>query len=343
MVPTAGLSKEKPMRRLWLLVLLGCLIAAPSLGADVINRVAAVVDNQVITLFEIETVANAMIASAQQADPNATPAEREAAAIAIKQQVLQQMIEQKLIESEVKRLGIEVTEGEIDSYVERVKKSNNYSDEAFANALRAEGLTMLDFRERVKMEILRERYVNFRMRDKLQVRDEDIRAYYENNRDQFSAEPIVRIAEIRFNVPPEADQATLEAAFTAANSTHERLLGGEPFDAVARQVSQGPTAADGGLLGEFKLDSELKPTYRKAVLTTEPGKSSTIYRDANGFFILLVLEKKITGTIPFEQVEDKIRMILRKKQADTEMQRLGAELRKKSFVDIRVSFDQPKP
>ena len=192
------------------------------------------------------------------------------------------------------------------------------------------------------MEILRERYVSFRMRDKLRVRDEDVRAYYENNAADFAAEPVVRIAEIRFNVPPEADQVTLEAAFAAINGIYERLLAGESFDGLARQVSQGPTAADGGILGEFKLDTELKPTYRKAVLTTDPGKFSTIYRDKNGFFVLMLLDKKLTGTVPFEQVKEKIMMILRKKQADTEMQRLGAELRKKSFVDIRVNFaEQP--
>ena len=326
------------MRRLWFIVLIFLLAPALGFAGDVFNRVIAVVDDEIITQFEIEAVAGPEIARILNDHPTWTAEQRKQKAGQIKQAILQQMIERKLIESEVGRLGIEVTEGEIDTYVERVRKSNSYSDEMLQNMLKQQGLTVSDFRERIKMEILRERYVSFRMRDKLRVRDEDVRAYYENHPDEFAAEPVVQIAEIRFNVAPEADQAALETTFNTANEAYEKLLGGAPFEQIARQYSQGPTASDGGVLGEFKIDTELKPVYRKAVMTLEDGNSSTIYRDKNGFFILKLLAKKETGMVPFKQIEDKIRMILRKRQADTEMQRLGAELRKKSYVDIRIDF-----
>ena len=113
---------------------------------------------------------------------------------------------------------------------------------------------------------------------------------------------------------------------------------GGDFAELARQYSQGPTASDGGVLGSFKMNSQLKPVYNKAITPLEPGKHSTIFRDKSGFFILLLIEKKQIGLVPFAEVEDKIAMRLRKAAAEREMERLAQELYKKSYVDIRVHF-----
>ncbi|MDP8225332.1 MAG: SurA N-terminal domain-containing protein [Candidatus Lernaella stagnicola] len=326
------------MRRILAFLLIAIALPVVAVAGEPYNRVVAVVDDQIITYFEIETIAGPEIGRIFDAHPEWSTDVRKKKAAELKQAILQQLIERKLIESEVTRLGIEVTDGEIDAYIEKVRKSNDYTDDMLKNMLRQQGLTMQDFRDRIKLEILRERYVSFRMRDKVRVRDEDVRAYYELHRDEFMAEPVVRIAEIRFNIAPDAEQTELENAFATANKVYEKILAGAPFEEMAKQHSQGPTAADGGVLGEFKIDTELKPVYRKAVKPLADGGLSTIYRDKNGFFILKLLGKRETGAVPFESVQDKIGMILRRQQADTEMQRLGAELRKKSYVDIRVNY-----
>jgi parvulin-like peptidyl-prolyl isomerase len=199
---------------------------------------------------------------------------------------------------------------------------------------------MQEFRERMKTEIMREQYVSFRMRDKLRVRDEDVQAYYDQHKSEFAAEPVARIAEIRLNAPPDASEAALQVVFAKANEVYDKLQAGGDFAALAKASSQGPTASDGGVLGEFKIDSELQPTYRKAVAPLSPGQCSTVYRDRNGFIIIKLLERKPGGALPLDKVKDKIGMILRKQQADAEMNRLGAELRKKSFVDVKVNFSQ---
>jgi peptidyl-prolyl cis-trans isomerase SurA len=315
------------------------LLAGIAGAAEVFNRVAAVVDEQVITLFEVEAAADPVIGQMLQESAALSPAEKRRRMAEIKQQVLQGLIEQKLIESEIKRLGIDVTEVEIEAYIDRIKQANNYDDESLKLALARQGITMQEFRDRVRTEILRDEYVHFRLRDKVRVRDEDVQAYYTLHPDEFAAEAIVKIAEIRLNLPPDADEAQLQGVYVTMNSVYEKLLAGEDFAALARAHSQGPTAADGGVLGEFKIETELQPTYRKAVLPLSPGQHSTVYRDRNGFVILKLLEKKSGGTMPLEQVREKIGMILRKQLGDQEMKRLGEELRKKSYVDIRVNFE----
>ncbi|HPM76655.1 MAG TPA: SurA N-terminal domain-containing protein [bacterium] len=326
------------MRKLALAFLLLAILAATVGAEEFVNRIAAVVDEEAITLHEIESMARPLIAQLIAENPDLGTAERDRRANAIKRDILQKLIEQKLIEREVLRLGIEVTETEIDAYIERVKKANSYTDETLNMALIQQGISMAEFRERIKLEILRDQYVSFRMRDKLRVKDEDIRAYYENHPEEFAGEPVVRIAEIRLNLPPNPSEEQVREIFVKINEVYEKLLAGGDFAELARQYSQGPTAADGGMMGSLKMNSQLKPVYNKAVTPLEVGKHSTIFRDENGFFILLLIEKTQVGLVPFAEVEDKIAMRLRKVAAEREMERLAQELYKKSFVDIRVHF-----
>ena len=326
------------MRKISICLLTIFLLAATAWAGEVINRVAAVVDDDIITMHEVEQMAAPIIAQIGQDNPNLTAAELNRRGAKIKRQILRTLIEEKLIEAEINRLGIEVTEAEIDAYIERVKKANDYTDETLSIILIQQGMSMADFRDRVKMEILREQYVSFRLRDKLRVRDEDVRAYYNNHPDQFAAEPVVTIAEIRINLPPEATEEQTRAVFVQINTIYEQLLAGADFHEMAQQHSQGPTAANGGVLGEFKLNSELKTVYRKAVTPLEEGRVSTIHRDQNGFFILKLIEKNLSGLLPFEEVQDRIRMVLRKQKAELEMERLATELYRKSYVEILVQF-----
>lgn len=326
------------MRRMVIVALLLVASVVAVEAGEVLNRVAAVVDQEVITTYEVEMTAAPFIARAMQENPGLDAAALEQKAAAVKQDVLQSLIQQKLIESEVKRLGIEVTDQEIESYAEEIKRANNFTDETLKNVLASQGKTLEDFNDKIRKDILVDRYISFRIRGQLEVRDEDIRSYYDNHQDEFVSEPLVKIAEIRVNTAPEAEATALETSYTLINNVYEKLLAGADFAEMARQYSQGPTRLDGGVLSEFKLNTELNPLYRKAVTPLEVGQFSTIHRDRNGFVIVKLLSKRAGDAMPFEEVADKIRMILRAEKRNQEMERLAAELRKKSFVDIKVNY-----
>jgi peptidyl-prolyl cis-trans isomerase SurA len=325
------------MRKVMLLVAVFVFVAGAAWAGEIVNRVAAVIDDEVITLYQVEQAAAPLIEQMIQENPTMPEADRAKLAAKIKAEVLRGLIEQKLLENEINRLGIEVTDAEIDAYIERIKQANNYSDEVLEAALARQGLTRQEFRERIKTEILREQYVTFRLRDRLVVRDEDVRAYYNNHRDEFAGEPVMHLSELRINLPPEATDEQVQAAFKKINEIYQQLLAGGDFAELARQNSQGATADNGGDIGEFKPE-ELKEVYRKAAAVLEAGQTSTIYRDEYGFFIIKMLEKKLGGQQPFEEVEERIRMVLRKQRADLEMTRLAGELYRRSYVEILIHF-----
>ena len=314
------------------------LFSAAGAHATIVNRVAAVVDDQMITLLEVETASKPIV----QAFANSPEAQKidsvdlQARISEIKMKMLKEMIEQKLLEAEVKRLGIPVSDREIDEFMDRIKKANRLTDEQLTASLAAEGTSLKDFREQVKLQILREQYVAFRLKNKIEITEEEARAYYKQNHEEFEAEPVVALSEIRISIPPDATEADIEEAKTETSSIFTQLLAGADFAQTAKQHSSGPTASSGGSLGTWKIRTELAPNYRNAAESLKPGQMAPPYRDEKGYVILKCDKWENSGFLPFDDVKDKIQNQLRRQSAEREMEKLSKELYKKSFVDIKI-------
>lgn len=324
------------------LVLIATLIASAA-RAEVVNRIAAVVDDEVITVYEVERESRPVVSAYLSSSEGATPEERAAAVAQIKRDVMQRLIENVLLEREVARLGFPVEEQDVDKYVERIMAANRMDRDQLVEMLAREGKTMDDLRDQVRKQILRERYVGFRMKDRIAVSEEEARTYYQNNPDEFIDDSRITLAEIRFNIPPDATQDDIRAVFERAASTYESLVAGADFAETARTASDGPTAKNGGLLGTFLLSKELKSTYQRAAEPLEQGKLSTVFRDTLGFFILKCLDRQVSGQRPFEDVREQIELKLRREASEREMRKLAQELYKKSYVDIKVKDFTEQP
>ncbi|MCB9476847.1 MAG: peptidyl-prolyl cis-trans isomerase [Deltaproteobacteria bacterium] len=310
------------------------LTPAGTARAEIINRIAAVVDEEVITTFEVEAAAAGSIRAVLNSDDAEDVKKKRICNL--KSEAMRAIIEQKLLEREVARLGIPIEDQDVDARLEKILSLNNMSRDDLSRQLAREGKTMDEFRDQIRKQILTEQYVRFRLREKVDVTEEDARAYYQQHQDQYVADTRVSLREIRFNVPALATDAETKAIFDKAAATYESLLAGADFEQTARSVSNGSSAIKGGYLGTFLLDSELKRDYRRAVADLAPGQISTVFRDTAGFFILKVEDRSAEGTKAFEDVRDQIGMELRRDYSEREMRKLKAELYKKSFVDIKV-------
>lgn len=323
------------MIALALLILFSC----PAFAAgEVVDRIAAIVDNKVITLYEVEKVSGLIIQNFANSPEGKKLSDKQMRAKIneIKQQILRDMIEQKLLEAEVNRLGIPVNDREIDEYVEKIKSANRLSEEQLIASLATEGKSIAEFREEVKTQILREQYVQYRLKSKVEIADEDARAYYKQYQEQFVAERIITLSEIRIALAPEATAEQEEQARQKVYVIYEKLLGGADFAAMAKDESDGPTASSGGELGSWKVDTELVPRYRNAASGLKPGELATPFKDEKGYVLLKCNGWDNAGYLPYEKVANEIKMRLQKETAQREMRNLAKELYKKSFVDIKI-------
>jgi len=324
-----------------LTVIAFCFCATFAFGQGtkiLVNRIAAVVDENIITVYDVE-LASSPIIEAFTNSPEAKDLDPEALAkniSKIKMQILNDMIGEKLLEAEVNRLGIPINDQEIDEYIDKIKASNRMTDEALVTMLASEGTSMSEFREKIRLQILREQYVRYRLKEKVTIDDEEAKAYYKQHPEQFVAEKIITLSEIRIGVPPDTEPDQTQQIKTRVSKIYEELLAGGDFAALAKAKSEGPTANSGGDLGSWKVKSELSPSYREVAQDLKEGEISTPYLDSKGYVILKCIKWNEQTYLPFETVQNKIKVKLQREAAQTEMEKLAKELRAKSFVEVKI-------
>lgn len=319
-------------------VLLLILVFTLTVSAKVVNRIAAIVDDNIITLHEVQQVARPIIQSfANSPEGRRLTSEQISARVKeIKKKVLKELIESKLVETEVNRLGIPVSDGDVDDYIERIKRVNGLTDESLSATLLAEGSSMSEFREKIKKQILREQYIQYRLKNKIEITEDEAKAYYKQNQEDFVAERIITLSELRISLPPESSEEQILATRERINTLYTQLLSGGDFAELAKRHSDGPTASSGGSLGSWKIKTELAESYRKAAEQLNPGDLATPYRDEKGFVILKCDSWEQSGFLSYKVVADKIKIFLRKEASERAMKDLAKELYKKSFVDIKI-------
>ncbi len=163
--------------------------------------------------------------------------------------------------------------------------------------------------------------------DRVSISDDDVKAYYEENLDNYKVPEKVEARHILIRVPQDADEATVEAARKEAETIHAKALGGEDFSALAKSFSQGPTKENGGYLGTFAKDAMVKP-FADAAFLLAPGEISKPVRTQFGWHVIKVEAKLAASTTALDQVAAEIRNTL----AEVELKNLA-------YYDAGKAFD----
>ena len=178
--------KSKTLMMAGILFLWVAVAVVPAGGGTVVDRVMAIVNDEIISLYELN---QRIIPFTKKLNAGSASAEdREALFQRLTEENLNLLINEKLADQEIKRLNIKVSETEINREIERIKSVNQLTDQTFLDALSAEERNMDDFRQQVKEQILRARLVNREIRSKIVITEEDIQAYYTSNAATYAGE-----------------------------------------------------------------------------------------------------------------------------------------------------------
>ncbi len=152
--------------------------------------------------------------------------------------------------------------------------------------------------------------------DKVNVPAEEVRAAYERRLEDFSTPERVQASHILIRVEENAPEADVEAARASAEAARQRVTGpdAEDFAEVAREVSEGPTAPNGGDLGLFGRGQMVEP-FEEAAFALQPGEVSEVVRTPFGFHVIKVVEREDAAVTPFEEVRDELRRTLAEDRA----------------------------
>jgi peptidyl-prolyl cis-trans isomerase SurA len=303
----------------------------PAIGAEVIDRIVAVVNNDVITLNDLNNQLKPYI---EKITAMGYPPDKERQMIfKVREDVLNQMIDQQLTDQEITRYKITTSDKDVDNTIERVKQSNSLTDEAFRQALAKEGITYEEYRKKTREHILRSNLVNREIKSKVVITKEDVKAYYDAHPELYGFEEKYHLANVMIRYPETPDYATRMQAQQKMAEILQELRAGKSIEAVIQDFSSSAVKVIGGELGTFSLSS-LDPKIREAVKEMAPGQYSEIIETDFGPQIFRLLDKAKTASKTVEEASAEIENKLYKDIVDQKFTKWLQELRSRSHVKI---------
>jgi peptidyl-prolyl cis-trans isomerase SurA len=300
-------------------------------GEAMVDSIVAVVNQEIIMFSEVEKVIASLGIEIRAGDR----LERKEQVKQVRQKVLNQLIEERLIDSEVKKVGIKVTGKEIDAAVEDIRRRNNVTQEEMERALEREGLTLEEFKKQLEKRMLRTKLIQWSVKVDTTPGEKELREFYQKNLDRYRTVESYRPAHILFRVPKGATPAEVREISKKCLKVLEKIGAGEDFGEMAILYSEDPSAKDRGNLGSFK-QGELLPVIEREALRLKVGEVGEIVKTDYGFHIIKLLDRK-EGTAPrFEDARAKVEMDYYEYLMEKAFRQFLSSLREKSVIDIRL-------
>ncbi|RME24544.1 MAG: hypothetical protein D6798_10955 [Deltaproteobacteria bacterium] len=313
------------MRGLLLAVLLA-LAPAPA-SAAIVDRVAAVVNDEVITLSEVYDFAGDYIEQRAAAGPES----RRAAEL----EVLDSLIQRALIRQEIVELGIDVTDLDVDRAIDDIARRNGMDRDQLRDAVQAQGMSWTQYRDEIKEGLRQQQFTGYIMQTRITVDEDELRDLYNRWLADHPPAEVLDLGAYLVPLPPDADPATVEAAIARAEAGRQRVAAGEDFVAVARELDSGAFAAHDARIGVLK-DSELRPELAEPVRATPKGSTTPpIVTDA-GVMVVYVFDRRQEPPPSFEDMRDELEQQLYQDLIDDEIEQWVQQARRQAAVEVKL-------
>lgn len=313
----------KPRRLL--LIAPSLLALAAGVSPEIVERVVAKVNGDIVTLSEFVARQAAAVQAARVSPEGIERFLRENNA-----RILQEAVDDLLLVQRAEELGLRLRPEYIREVIESIKKENAIeSDEALLSQLRREGMSLDDLKRNIERSILRRQVLGRELEAKSSPSEAEARAAYEAGLASYTQPARVRLQEILV-ASSEGGDALSEARRIVA-----RARAGEDFTALAREHSDAPTRDAGGELGTLNV-GELNPVIETELAALNPGDVSEPLASSEGYRIFRVVERSERSVTSFEEVREEILRGLAQERYAKEYETYIARLRQQAIVDIRV-------
>ncbi|MFQ5895642.1 MAG: peptidylprolyl isomerase [Nitrospinota bacterium] len=304
-------------------------------AAVTVERIVAKVNDEIITLSEVQEAGREEIMALRM---KYRGAELKRRIEQVERRKLQELIERALTLQRAKELKITVGDKDVESAIELVKRRNKLNQAQFLEQLRREGMTLDQYRARIRKTILVSRVGAREVNSRVVVSSDEVAAYYREHLEEFLQGETRRAWHIFFAVDPGASSAEVRAKARKADHVYQLLRGGGNFEQLARRYSEGPARSKGGDLG-FVKRGEVYPEFEKALFSLARGAFSSPVRTRAGFHIIQAAEIRPGRPIPLEKLEKDIRAKIQKLKRRERYRQWMAELREQAFVEVTYEGD----
>lgn len=296
-------------------------VAGVSASQEIVDRIVAVVNDDIITLSQLHKAVQPylkQVTSSQRSD-----AVKKQMVETIEKDMLQTMIDRTLTQQEAARQQISVSDDDVQSAIENFKQQNGLDQEGLEAALEADGISLEEYRERIREDMIQSLLINRVIRSRIIVTQADIEAYYLAHPEKFKGEKKYHLRNILVATEEDAQQVVF------------RLDQGLSFSEAARRFSMGSNAGDGGDLGIFDMDT-FNDTIKAAVKPLKKGAYSHVISTQQGFQIIYVEDILEVGGKTLEEASEEIQEILYREQGEEKFARWIDSLKKNAHVKIMM-------
>jgi peptidyl-prolyl cis-trans isomerase SurA len=321
------------MKRIFMIVIaISSIFITASYGGIEIDKIVAIVNNEAITLSELEKI---VLIESKEALKGLSGEKKAKAEEKLRKEILKELIERRLQLQRARRSGIVVSKEEVKEAIEDIKKKNSLNDAEFEKTLAKENMTLKEYEDQLRDQLIMAKLVNQEVRSKVVIGDNDIASYYERNKKDFFLGEQVKLSHIFLKLSDKAAEEERNNIKETIDRISGKLRSGEDFAVVAKAYSHGPTASSGGSLGFLKR-GEIAPELEEVAFSLKEGEISDPIWTRGGVHILKIESKVENKYKPLEVVAEEIRKILIEKEMKNIYREWISGMRENSFIEIRL-------
>ena len=294
----------------------------PSVAAETVNRIVAIVNEEVITQADVASFLSAML---EEGDP--APSGQEATAM--QQAALQRLIDQRLILQDAKRSGIQVAPDEILARLERFR--NQFaSDEAFEGSLVDSGLSKEQLKLQLHDQLMVQKAIEAKVRSTVMVSPQEVAREIGAHPELAKAGDRVRASHLLIRV---TESRSAQEARALIQRIKQQLDQRASFADLAKRYSEGPQADQGGDLG-WVAQGELMPELDTVIFSLQPGQVSEPLATRLGFHLVKVEERRTASSLSVSEAHRAVYQQLYQQKFQAALTRWVGELRRRAYLEI---------
>ncbi len=297
----------------------------------VVEDIVAMVDDQAISKSDYDRALHEMDQEAQQQGWTQQQLMEQ------RRDLLRSLIDKQLMLAKGKDLGIN-GETEVVKRLDEMRKQYHMdSMEDLQKAAEAQGVSFEDLKEQIRENVITSTVISQEVGHKIDISPSEVQVYYNAHLQDFQRPEQVKLSEILIPTPHPDDAAQAADAQKKADALEGRLKAGADFATVAKADSGGPTAAEGGRLGDYKR-GDLPKVMEDATFNLRPGQFAPPIRTKQGWLILEVTDHSAGGVTPLVDVQNDIQEKIGMTKMEPAMRAYLAKLRDEAAIEVRAPY-----
>jgi peptidyl-prolyl cis-trans isomerase SurA len=340
------------LKKLSLLASAAVLLVAGLRADNIVDEIIARVNNQIITRSDMEKAKQTNLDELKQRfpsdwQPKWTKAQND---------ILRDLIDQQLLLARGDELGI-TGQTEVVKRLNQLRQQMNLASiDDLETEAKKQGVSYEDFKEQIRISAVTQQVIGQEVGGKIHISNEDIQEWYNKHQKELEGPEEVGLSEIMVATQPATqnvedkdkqgaapnkqlpeDPAKVAEAEAKANQILEQLKKGAKFEDVAKKSSDGPTASQGGSLGNFKR-GELAKDLEDKTFSLKPGENTDVIRTRQGFIILKATSHRPAGVPPVKDISERIREAIYSERLEPAARAYLTKLREQAYIDIKSGY-----